>query len=190
MVVTAVGGLAFGKFSFAGRDLDRIPRPYEPFGGPDAWRSLADTAVSSSFPAPVALVSSRCTIACVRARPRNVKLYYEISRKVNNYVECAIRGRARSSHAAHADPRPRARAPGQKSTAENRLEKCSLAVPTSAARCAVCAPERPTLLYVVSFKSADPGHAPTLMPVFASVERCIYLVSRLVPILYLCPTGN
>ena len=45
-------------------------------------------------------------------------------------------------------------------------------------------------LYVVSFKSADPGHAPTLMPVFASVERCIYLVSRLVPILYLCPTGN
>jgi hypothetical protein len=145
------------------------------------------------FPGSVALVSSWCTIACVRARPRNVKLYYEISRKVNNYVECAVRRAARvrrTPRSAHADPRPRARAPGQKSTAENRLEKCSLAVPTSAARCAVCAPERPTLLYVVSFKSADPGHAPTLMPVFASVERCIYLVSRLVPILYLCPTGN
>ena len=169
-----------------------IPRPYEPFG---VVRRTGCVGVRSRipyfvFPGSVALVSSWCTIACVRARPRNVKLYYEISRKVNNYVECAIRGRARSSHAAHADPRPRARAPGQKSTAENRLEKCSLAVPTSAARCAVCAPERPTLLYVVSFKSADPGHAPTLMPVFASVERCIYLVSRLVPILYLCPTGN
>lgn len=29
-----------------------------------------------------------------------------------------------------------------------QAQKCSLAVPTSAARCAVCAPERPTLLYV------------------------------------------
>ena len=94
---------------------------------------------------PVALVSSWCTKRLrvrVRARPRNVKLYYESVAKVNNYVECAVRRAARvrrTPRSAHADPRPRARAPGQKSTAENRLEKCSLAVPTSAARCGRCA---------------------------------------------------